>query len=268
MEIDIKTLIDFVKSMPESKLETAIEKLEEIKREGEKEKSAASPVCPKCEDSHVVRNGRQSGKQQYLCKTCGRSFVETANSAASHSHASKTVWKTVIADTINGVSIDTTAGSLDLHHKTVFNMYRKILNCLEKAALGNQKPLGGVFEADETYIFESVKGKKIPDDCHRKMCRHGAAASKRGISDEYICICAATERGGAAFGTAVNRVAASKQEILEVFGNRVNAGALLLCDGAKNYEILSESGKCATSHAKQGLNSINAVNCLHKLIKE
>lgn len=268
MESKLKTLIDLVKSLPESKLDTAIGKLEEIKRESTKEKPGTTPACPKCDGSHVVRNGHQSGKQQYLCKTCGRSFVETTDSAVAHSHASKTVWKTVIADTINGVPIDTTADSLELHHETVFNMRHKILNCLEKAALNTQKPLEGVCEADETYILESVKGKKIPEEYHRKPRKHGAKASKRGISDEYICICAAVERDGAAFGTAVNRATPSKQEILEVFGNRVNANTLLLCDGAKNYEILSEYGKCVIAHAKQGLNNINTVNGFHSLIKE
>jgi hypothetical protein len=147
-------------------------------------------------------------------------------------------------------------------------MRHKVLNCLEQAAKDSQQLLEGVCEADETYLLESVKGQKIPDDYYRRPRKHGAKASRRGISDEYICICAAVEREGAAFGTAVNRATPSKEEILEVFGERVKADTLLLCDGAKNYEVLSENGKCITAQVKRGLNNINAVNGFHSFIKE
>jgi transposase-like protein len=268
MESKLKTLLDLAKRLPEDKLAVAIEKLTEIKREGEKGKSVSIPGCPKCGGTHVVRNGHESGKQQYLCRGCGRSFVETTNGAVSHSHSGETVWKQVIADTINGVAMDETAESLDLHHETVFNMRHKILYCLEQAVANRQQPLKGICEADETYILESVKGKKIPEGYHRKARRHGAKASKRGVSGEYICVCAAVERDGAAFATAVSRATPGKAELLEVFGGRVTPDTLLLCDGAKSYEILSGSGKCVIADAKPGLNNINAVNGFHSFIKE
>ena len=241
---------------------------EESKEESGKEKSGKTPECPKCGSVKIVRNGHQSGKQQYLCKGCGGSFVETTGSAVSHSRSSETVWKHIVADTINGGAIDKTAGTLDLHHETVFNMRHKILCCLEQAARNNQKPLAGVCEADETYIIESVKGRKVPEGYHRKPRKHGAEALKRGISDEYICVCAAVERDGSAFCEAASRAMPSKEELLEVFGERVTPDTFLLCDGAKNYEVLSEKGKCVTASAKPGLNNINAVNGFHSLIKE
>ncbi|MDR0629944.1 MAG: transposase family protein [Treponema sp.] len=52
---------------------------------------------------------------------------------------------------------------LDLHHETVFHMRHKILYCLEREQADNPKLLEGVCEADETYILERVKGRKIPD---------------------------------------------------------------------------------------------------------
>jgi transposase-like protein len=120
MENKLKNLIDLVKSLPESRLDVAIEKLTEIKRESEKEKIRAVPECPKCGGKSVVRNGHQSGKQRYLCKECGGSFVETSGSAIAHFHSGETVWKQVIRDTIEGAAIDKTAAALDLHHETVF----------------------------------------------------------------------------------------------------------------------------------------------------
>ncbi|MDR1147336.1 MAG: hypothetical protein LBK66_01755, partial [Spirochaetaceae bacterium] len=122
MENKLKNLLDLAKSLPESSLDVAVEKLTEIKRESEKEKIRPVPECPKCGGKSAVRNGHQSGKQQYLCKECGSSFVETTGSAAAHSHSGETVWKQAVRDTIEGKAIDETAAALDLHHETVFNM--------------------------------------------------------------------------------------------------------------------------------------------------
>ncbi len=33
-------------------------------------------LCPNCESSHIVKNGRtHSGKQNFKCRNCGRQFV-------------------------------------------------------------------------------------------------------------------------------------------------------------------------------------------------
>jgi len=271
MENKLKKLIELTKHLPENKLEEAIEKLEKIKEESEKEAKLGVPKCVKCGGTAVVRNGRKHNRQQYLCRECGKSFCETTDSAVFRSHSTKTVWKQVIEDTIAGIPIDDTAKNLDLHHETVFNMRHKILYSLEQSQKMNPISLEGVCEADETYVLESVKGKKIPLNYHRKPRKHGAKAQKRGISNEYICICAAVERGGKAFSLAANRAIPSKDEILEVFSDHVSGETLLLHDGTKNYEILSEADKCVTAAASienEGLNNINTVNNYHSFIKE
>lgn len=32
-------------------------------------------TCPKCESTHIRKNGRRQGKQRYACKDCGREFI-------------------------------------------------------------------------------------------------------------------------------------------------------------------------------------------------
>ena len=42
-----------------------------------KERFANGRVCPLCGCIHVVRNGhRKDGTQRYVCKDCGKSFVD------------------------------------------------------------------------------------------------------------------------------------------------------------------------------------------------
>jgi len=262
MNVTLKELIGLVKELPEEAFGETFEKLKEIKEKVEAEKEAAPVACLGCSSVSVVRNGKRNGRQAYLCKDCGKSFVETATSAIAHSHSSPTVWKQVIRDTVEGVSIDKTALALNLAHSTVFNMRHKILYCLEQSILAAPAQLDGVWETDETYVLESVKGRKIPEDYHRRPRKHGAKASKAGISNEYICLCASVGSDNKCTASAVNRATPSKAEIEQVFRGKVADDTVILCDGNKNYDVLED--RCTVAHVKRP----NKVNGFHGLIKE
>jgi len=262
MAITLKELIGLTKELPEECLDEAYEVLRELKEKTEAEKGSTPVSCLRCGSAKVVRNGKQNGRQFYICKDCGKSFSETSTSAIAHSHGSATVWKQVIRDTVDGVSIDKTANSLDLAHSTVFNMRHKILYCVEQVMLNSPSEIDGVCEADETYVLESVKGRKITESYHRKPRKHGAKASKAGISDEYICVCTSVDNDNNCTASAVNRAAPSNAEIEQVYGDKVTSDTVLLCDGSKRYDVLD--GKCTVAHTKR----VNKVNGFHSFIKE
>ena len=123
----MKDLIGLTRELPEEYLEEAYGVLKGIKEKADTEKESKPVECIRCGSVKVVRSGKQNGRQFYLCKNCGKAFMETATSAIAHSHSSKTVWKQVIRDTVDGISIDKTAEALGLAHSTVFNMRHKIL---------------------------------------------------------------------------------------------------------------------------------------------
>jgi len=150
-------------------------------------------------------------------------------------------------------------------------MRHKILFCLEQEENKNPTQLEGVCEADETYLLESYKGKKLPSGFWRKPRKHGAVAAKPGVSHEYICVCAGIERDGRAISMAVNRATASKGDINQVFGERVSSKTVIITDGAKGYGVLGEGGKCTVLNADEEADSflnINTVNSYHSFIKE
>lgn len=108
------------------------------------ERAFASPAkviprmeCPVCHtNAHVVRNGHKHGKQAFLCRACRKSYVTTSNTLLACSHYSSVVWKTVLADTLMGVSIDDTRDGLKLRHikishTSLFFMRHKIMLALE-----------------------------------------------------------------------------------------------------------------------------------------
>ena len=63
-------------------------------------------TCPYC-DSRIVKNGTQCGRQRYQCKGCGRTFTCTANTVLLYrSRSDEDIWKKVLADTLEFISID------------------------------------------------------------------------------------------------------------------------------------------------------------------
>ena len=60
---------------------------------------------------------------------------------------------------------------------------------------------------------------------------------------------------------AVNRATPSKEEILDIFGDRVDENTVLLCDGNKSYNALED--KCTIATTKR----VNKVNGFHSFIK-
>lgn len=243
-------------------MEEALAKIKEIKEKADAYESSVELACPHCGSIKTVRNGRKNNKQSYLCRDCKKSFAQTTKAAIQGSHSSPTVWKQVISDTVEGVPLDKTANNLDLHHETVFNMRHKILYCIEQSLIMNPIALTGTCETDETYVLESEKGRKFPENYHRKPRKHGAKASKAGISNEYVCVCASVTGTGEQVAVAINRASPDGQEIFDVFGKRVNKDTVVLCDGKRSYNALDDI--CTVAVTKR----INKVNGFHSFIKE
>ncbi len=264
MGITLKDIIGMTKELPEKYYNEVYEKLSEVKEKAEKEKEAESKIkaCPHCGSITIVRNGKRNGRQAYICRSCEKTFVETTGSAIANSSSSPTVWRQVIRDTVNGVSIDDTAAGLDMHHETVFYMRHKILYAVEREMQASPVMLNGVCEADETYILESEKGREFPENYHRKPRKRGGKASKPGLSDEQVCICSGVNGDGHGMAVSVNRAAPSKTELVQVFGSRITDDTVILCDGSKNYDVFENS--CTVAHVKHP----NKVNGFHSFIKE
>lgn len=236
------------------------------KRMGDK-----NPYCPLCQGAKIVKNGHKCGKQEYLCKSCGKTFVSTTNTVMANSHQPREIWEEVIKDTLDGDSIDFTADRLDLTHDCVFRMRHKVLIALTDLQSEESLYLSEVTEMDETYVLDSYKGKHLPAGTGRRPRKHGAKATKRGISNEYVCICTGVQPSGKRLAETINRAKPSSEELAELFSDHITAGALVLCDGLRSYSILEELIGCSvkdvnTEEGKSFYN-LNSVNSFHSFIK-
>lgn len=237
------------------------------------ENATGIPDCPYCSGTKAIRYGHKCGKQRFLCRQCGRTFVTTTHTIMSQSHFSQAVWQEVISDTVQGNAIDYSAKKLGINHRTVFGMRHKILLALQEFPETKHILLDGVSELDETFVLECYKGKPLPETIGRKARKHGAKAQKRGISSEYVCICTGIQRKGDAYAATVNRAKPDAKELAGLFADHIAQGALVLCDGLKSYQGLPAVTGCTVkdchelTEEEKSFFNLNTVNGFHSFIK-
>ena len=235
------------------------------------DENAQRPDCPYCQSSSIVKNGHKCGKQEYQCKECKKTFVSTTNTLMANSHQSSETWEEVIEDTVSGKSLDYSAMRLGISHDCIFHMRQKILMSMEDVQTEYTVNLGGVSELDETFVLDSYKGRKLPENVDRKPRKHGEKAQKSGLSSEYVCICTGIERNGDAIAMTVNRAKPSAQELQDVFSGHISSDTLALCDGLRGYAILEKVTGCSVKSVLNEQNhnffNLNTVNSFHSFIK-
>lgn len=138
-----------------------------------------------------------------------------------------------------GESVRKSAARCDVAVSTAFRWRHRFLRAIKT----DTAPLGGIVEADETYVRESRKGSRAwknaaagqPDAeaPERKPRRRGSKATRRGLSGEKVPVLVAADRIGttiSAIGPAVNA-----GTIKDVLAPVLGKDALLVTDGASFY---------------------------------
>ena len=240
----------------------------------EKNTLAAKPDCPYCSSHTVIRYGHKCRKQRFYCKSCGKTFVPTTHTIMSNSHFPAEAWREVIGDTVHGDAIDYTAKRIGCSHQAVFDMRHKVLLALQQLSEASGICLGEVSEFDETFVLDCYKGKEMDSSIPRGPRRHGAKAEKRGISNEYVCICTGIQRKGDAMAATVNRAKPSAKELLTIFEGHIADGTLALCDGLRSYHALPGIADCIVKDCNDPcaedacFYNLNTVNGFHSFIKQ
>ena len=260
------SLIGMIDQLPDAYLDevfAVVQRMADLKEK--------KPTCPRCQSADVVRYGTRCNKRRFLCKGCGRTFVETTNTIMFMSHQSKTVWNEVIKDTFACVSLHKTAERLETSHQCVFDLRHKILLALQEE---KNTVLSEVAELDETFVLDSYKGKKLPTDATRSPRKHGAVAEKRGISSEYVCICTGIQRKGPAIAITVNRAKPTAEKLGIAYNGKLLLGTLTLFDGLRSYPTWGKSQGLVLKDVtdvcenEKGFFNLNTVNRFHSFIKE
>lgn len=152
-------------------------------------------------------------------------------------------------------------------------MRHKVFMALQELPEINGIRLSGVSEFDETFVLDCYKGKKPDGSIPGKPRKHGAKAGKRGISNEYVCICTGIQRGSNAYAATANRAKPSAGEFIGIFENHITDETLALCDGLRNYHVFPGIADCTMEDCNgrdrkaSSFYNLNAINEFHSFIK-
>jgi len=233
--------------------------------------------CPHCQTRGAENRGMARGLRRYRCKACGKSFnALTATLLSRLRH--KDQWLAFGQSLAEGETIDQAAGRCGIAHSTAFRWRHRFLEAAKPAG----EMLGGIVEADETFVLSSrkgsqewkraQKGQSVTDPPDRKARKRGGKASKRGLSHELVPVLVAADRSGATISAVLP--AANGDAIKAVLDPVLSKDALLVTDGGKalascatkmkvTHEVLNQSA----GERVRGDLHIQTVNNRHEQLK-
>ncbi len=109
-------------------------------------------ICPYCKNHKIIKNGSsKSKKQQYLCKSCGKRFLDYYTYNACH----KKINSEIIHFTKEGLGIRSTARVLQISATTLLKRIISIADKISRPFISK----GKIYEVDElrTYIKNKTK---------------------------------------------------------------------------------------------------------------
>ena len=202
------------------------------------EAAAGPPACPRCHGARVHRHGHVHGLQRYRCAGCERTFnALTGTPLARLRHRAR--WLNFLDCMLASRAVRGAVAATGVHKNTSFRWRHRFL-----AAVKHDRdwPLGGITEADETYLLESQKGSRHLD---RPARRRGGTARRRGISHEHVCILVARDRAGRTFDFVTGRAPLTKHHLRRWLAPAIERDILLVTDGHAAYRLFARESRIA-----------------------
>ncbi len=225
-------------------------------------------TCPACSSSKLYLHGHAHGLQRYRCRDCGRTCnALTGTPLARLRH--KRHWLDYLAHMLDSRSVRRTAADLGVASTTTFRWRHRFLT-LSK----DDRPtcLAGIAEADEMYVLESHKGSRKLDRPPRKR---GGKATKRGISNEQMCILVARDRTGQTLDWVPGKGPVTRRQLDQHLLPRLERDVLLVTDAhvayrsfARSAGITHEAVNLAAGIRARGAIHVQNVNAYHGRLRD
>jgi transposase-like protein len=223
--------------------------------------------CPRCGSMKSYRHGQANGLQRYRCRSCGRTFNALSGTPLARLRL-KAHWLDYLDRMLDSVSVRRCATELGVASTTTFRWRHRFL-----ARTRDDRPaqLGGIAEADEMYVLESHKGSRTLDRAPRKR---GGKATKRGVSNEQVCVLVARDRDGRTIDAVVGKGALTPQRLHTHLQARLAPDVLLVTDGHAAYPafaraagISHEAVNASAGVRTRGALHIQNVNAYHSRMR-
>ncbi len=214
---------------------------EECKTFLESQRWPNGPICPKCGAEKPYAINRKSKtkntvKSFYKCRACRKQFTATVGTIFEDSHAPLNKWFAAIymmCASKKGVSAHQIHRMLGVHYRTAWFMCHRIREAMKEDGF----LLGGIIEADETYIGGKPRGHKVArlghlDDRERRI---NAQQSREHARMKKAPVFGMLERGGRVRSMLVPVVDHKSLRPIMITNIDVK-NSRLITDGARMYK--------------------------------
>ena len=224
--------------------------------------------CTKCHSTNINKNGKSRGKQDYVCKECGKKFNNLTGTIFHHTHLTYKQIELAIDCVINLFSIRKMAKIVSISTKTAFTLRHKIMSCLKDIV--DSFKLHGEVELDEYYLSINLKGTKSENmpRASKKRTSHGTRT--RGISSHKICITSGIDEFDNMFFTVAGTSNVTSKMIKDTVVVKIANPSKIITDCKSSYESVAKDNNWNLKQIKSGAytdnenNNLANINSLHQ----
>jgi len=185
-------------------------------------------LCPECNSSHVIKNGLQSGVQNYRCKNCGRQFRVTTGTFMYGVHE-KCKMLEYIKCMSAGMSLRECARIVNISLTTSFFWRHRILCALQ--SFEDNVNFFGIVELEELLMNYSEKGKKKREKKELKKLKKK--------KPEKVAVLAATDRSGNILFKKLEDKRVQADHISDFLKSRISENSVICGSNKKAFKTVN-----------------------------
>ena len=241
---DIGFLLDHCKKRGKN-VDASVRELRSIDTQLKLDEAKIEVVCPYCNGSNHVKDGKRNKKQVYKCKTCGKKFTRFTGTLLANSKYSWDEWVWIISLVLKGTTLDKFTNEMKNHFGKEFEMSRqtahrirlKILYAISELP---KEKLKGVISADEVVIRESQTGsRKLISRLHgvdiRNPRRRYTPSRYGPLSTEFSTIITTVDDRGYVINNLMGFGAFKLEKYVDVIKDQLGDVIYFCTDGNPSY---------------------------------
>lgn len=208
--------------------------------------------CPRCGSFSAFRYGRQSGRQRWRCRDCGKVFSLRSGTVLSSAKLGGSGIAGMALLMSDDATLRTISDVMGVSPKTAYVWRMKFYKCF--AGFVDSVVLSGHIWVDEFYV--PVKGAKL-------IGWDGKAF--RGISVNQIAVAAGVDSRGRCFARAIGRGHPSGEAVAAAWAGHIAEGSFMSHDSfhghaalVREFRLREKATKSTSKFAHRELQPINS----------
>lgn len=200
----------------------------------------------------------KNGIQKYIYSSCNYTCSKTTNTIVSHSHLSFDVWKNVIDNLLDGLSIRRIAEENNISIYTSFRLRHKILLALKNYVKSIE--LKGNIQSNEKYFSINLKGTKAKNMPRHPKKRASTKSPYRGISHHKVCTVSSIDDNNNLILEIVSLGRCTTEMLENALGSKVDKVNNLNADSASAYQKFCKNHNITLNAIPSGKHSNGNIN--------